>query len=70
MKFKQIPITIEEYNKKMDKFTKRFKNKPIEDCLIALLDESCKYHIVDANKMIPKRVWKGKHDSKRKKAVD
>ena len=65
-------ITIEEYNKKMDKIATLYKHKPIGDCLIAMLDEACKYQIVDANEMVtPTKRYRSevKNDTKRKKKV-
>jgi hypothetical protein len=54
VKVKTKPITIEEYNKKMDKILKRCKGD-VAKTLVKLLNEASKYHIVDANKTIPNR---------------
>lgn len=44
---KRKPITIEKYNEKMGRIVKLYKNKKIEECLIALLDEASKWVIVE-----------------------
>ena len=38
-------ITFQEYNKKMDKFIA--KNLPVNDALIAMLEEASKYTIIE-----------------------
>ena len=41
-------ITIEEYNKRMDKIIN--KNLPVHESLMALMDEASKYEIINIKK--------------------
>ena len=61
-KYTQKPITISEYNKKIDRVIKKYKGEPIADSLIAMVEEASKWRIVG-------EVKKGKYDSKRRKKV-
>ena len=45
----QKEVTIEQYNKKMDKIIKKNKKKPISETLIELIEEAAKYKIVGKN---------------------
>jgi hypothetical protein len=54
-------ITIEEYTKRMNKVITKTKNMTMDNALIMMLDEACKYQIVDSNKKV---VRKGSQKSK------
>mgnify|MGYP001618255776 CR=1 FL=1 len=45
MIIKTKPISIEEYNHKMDRIIKKSKNRPMPETLIKLLDEASKWDI-------------------------
>lgn len=62
-------ITMVEYNKKLNKIIKKYNSFQIDECLVAMLEEANKYHIVDVNKKVG-RVRKGKYDTQRKKIMD
>lgn len=51
---KRKPITIEKYNKKMENIIQLYKNKDIDECLIALLDEASKWDIVSKEQIVLK----------------
>lgn len=54
---KQKPITMSVYQLKMGKIIKLCKHKPIDECLIAILEEASKWRIINDKKR-PNKVGK------------
>ena len=55
LKNNQIPITIEEYKKKMDKLLEKYQCHQIDEAVVAFLEEACKYTIVKPKRAVSRK---------------